>query len=721
MAVLGLGLDDILAVLEFINIKKVFRACKRKWGKHQISDELRNDFSGYYPNPHYIPLCFSVINANKTEHDDPRPLLDYLLSQVLESKAPRHYLLLGDAGTGKTAALVHLYAKYVQKHPFTDRITLLSLRGGTEIGDINQLLAKKGKKELLLLDALDENQRARKPDEFVQFCDELSSVCSQFDHVIITCRPQLFESESQEADAIQSRLGEKWSKYNRLRLSDLSERQFETFLGEKYASDPKRLAAAMGIVDSLDEKAKSVFFRPIILTYLDDIVDEAVSHNHKPQNVLEIYDIIVAKQIDQELNKQSSPPRNMEVQRQPWWDITSEVAGYMYQNDKTSLTREELDAIPFKSEETSFRQRTMFTTRRGDKGYEFLHRSFYEYFMAYRFLLYPDEIGSVYNMDIALQLYGDLTEAVISEKNVRFANLDKLPSDVFARSQFNIGFELNEIHHYEEAEKRILQALDTFRQLAEPSPEYYLPIVAEALGDLATLHSLTGRTTEAEKEFCEALKILETIPDKNQDVYMRHRARILHNLSNLHSKTDRLNEAIMECNEALGIFRKLAKEDLNSYQPYEAMTLVNLAYLHDRDNRPREAEAEYTEALGILRKLVEGGHEEYRPDMAMTLTAIASHHHINMQTDKAEEEYKEALGIFRKLGDKIPDAYLLSEATTLHNLALLYKDKGDLSAAEGAAEESLEKYRKLAEKSHEAFDKDVADAEKLLAEIRAMK
>ena len=721
MAVVGLGLDDILAVLDFINIKKVFRACKRKWGKHQISDELRNDFSGYYPNPHYIPLCFSVINANKTEHDDPRPLLDYLLSQVLESKAPRHYLLLGDAGTGKTAALVHLYAKYVQKHPFTDRITLLSLRGGTEIGDIKQLLAKKGKKELLLLDALDENQRARKPDEFVQFCDELSSVCSQFDHVIITCRPQLFESESQEADAIQARLGEKWSKYNRLRLSDLSEGQFETFLGEKYASHPKRLAAAKGIVDSLDEKAKSVFFRPIILTYLDDIVDEAVSHNRKPQNVLEIYDIIVAKQIDQELNKQSSPPRNMEVQRQPWWDIASEVAGYMYRNDKPSLTREELEEIPSLPKDTSPRQRIWFTTRRGNKGYEFLHRSFYEYFMAYRFLLKPDEIGSVYNMDIALQLYGDLTEAVISEKDVRFANLDKLPSDVFARSQFNIGIAFWRIHRFEEAKKRYRQALDTFRQLAEPSPEYYLPNVAEALGDLATLHSLTGRTTEAEKEFCEALEILETIPDNNRDVCMHIRAGILNNLSLLHSKTDRLNEAIMECNEALGIFRKWAKEDLNSYQSYVATTLVNLAYLHDRDNRSREAEAEYTEALGIFRELVEEEVEEYRPSMAMTLNAIAYHHCVNMQLDKAEEEFKEALGILRELAKKIPDAYLPFEALTLHNLALLYKDRGDLSAAEKAAEESLEKYRKMAEKSHEEFDKDVADAEKLLAEIRAIR
>lgn len=719
MAVVGLGLDDILAVLDFINIKKVFRACKRKWGKHQISDELRNDFFGYYPNPHYFPLFFSAINANKAEHDDPRPLLDYLLSQVLESKAPRHYLLLGDGGTGKTAALVHLYAKYVQKHPLTDRITLLSLRGGTEIEDINQLLSKKGKKELLLLDALDENQRARKPDEFVQFCNELSSVCSQFDHVIITCRPQLFESESQEADAIQARLGEKWSKYNRLRLSDLSERQFETFLGEKYASDPKRLAAAKGIVDSLDEKAKNVFFRPIILTHLDDIVDEAVSHNRKPQNVLEIYDIIVAKQIDRELNKHTPPRDNIKGQRQHWWDITSEVAGYMYRNDKSSLTREELEAIPSLPKDTSPRQRIWFTTRRGEKGYEFFHRSFYEYFMAYRFLLYPDEIGSVYNMDFALQLYGDLTEAVISEKNVRFANLDKLPSDVFARSQFYIGFEFWRIHRYEEAEKRYRQALDTFRQLAEPSPEYYLPNVAEALGGLAALHSDTGRTGESEKEFCEALEILETIPDKNQDVYMRQRARILHNLSIFHSNHFHLNEAIKECKEALGLYRELAKALPNSYQPYVAWTLNTSAYLHDRDNRPREAEAEYTEALGIYRELVEEEVEEYRPSMAMTLNNIAYHHCVIMQLDKAEEEFKEALGISRELAKKIPDAYLPSEATTLYDLALLYKDKGDLSAAEKAAEESLEKYRKLAEKSHEAFDKDVADAEKLLAEIRA--
>ena len=103
----------------------------------------------------------------------------------------------------------------------------------------------------------------------------------------------------------------------------------------------------------------------------------------------------------------------------------------------------------------------------------------------------------------------------------------------------------------------------------------------------------------------------------------------------------------------------------------------------------------------------------------MTLSSIAYHHLKNMQTDKAEEEYKEALGILRELAKKIPDVYLPSEATTLYDIAMFYLDKGDLSAAESAAEESLVKYRMMAKKSHEALDKNVADAENLLAEIRA--
>ena len=119
--------------------------------------------------------------------------------------------------------------------------------------------------------------------------------------------------------------------------------------------------------------------------------------------------------------------------------------------------------------------------------------------------------------------------------------------------------------------------------------------------------------------------------------------------------------------------------------------------------------------------MVEGGLEKYRTDMARALSIIANHHRKNMQTDKAEEEYKEALGILRELAKKIPDVYLPSEAWTLYGLALLYKDKGDLSAAESAAEESLAKYRIMAVKFPKEFDEDVADAEKLLAEIRAMR
>ena len=57
---------------------------------------------------------------------------------------------------------------------------------------------------------------------------------------------------------------------------------------------------------------------------------------------------------------------------------------------------------------------------------------------------------------------------------------------------------------------------------------------------------------------------------------------------------------------------------------------------------------------------------------------------------------------------------------TLYNFALLHIAQENLPAAEAAALESLEKYRIMAEKSHEAFDQDVKDAEKLLEKIRQM-
>lgn len=60
-------------------------------------------------------------------------------------------------------------------------------------------------------------------------------------------------------------------------------------------------------------------------------------------------------------------------------------------------------------------------------------------------------------------------------------------------------------------------------------------------------------------------------------------------------------------------------------------------------------------------------------------------------------------------------------ATTPFHIALFHLKNKNLPAAEAAAQESLEKYRIMAKKSHDAFNKDVKDAEELLERIRKAK
>ena len=55
------------------------------------------------------------------------------------------------------------------------------------------------------------------------------------------------------------------------------------------------------------------------------------------------------------------------------------------------------------------------------------------------------------------------------------------------------------------------EVLEKYRQLAEATPEAYLPVVAYTLGNLGLLHKDTGKYAEAEKEFSEILTIFRKL------------------------------------------------------------------------------------------------------------------------------------------------------------------------------------------------------------------
>ena len=725
----------------------------------KIPNELKKQFllSDIYIQPYVIH------NGGSSK----QLLHDFFIKKVFikESTEPNDvYIIFGDTGTGKTAALVHLFDDYVTQykqgeHPYPN-IKFFSLRD-TTLESISNLPDKKN--TILLLDALDETPAAQDPILFLQFQKDLQSIFHGFARVVITCRPQLFSNQKATSDFIhtEDRTSTGWVQCTELFLAPFDNWQINQYLNQVFPlyKNFKKRRTARKIV----KKHAYIAIRPLVLTYIKDIVESKRDIN----TALDLYDIIIEKTLQRDLEKIYPKPTKEQIDQ--WWDITSDVAGYMYQNKKLSITNQELDTIPSVTKEPQFKQRSMLT-RTGDE-FHFPHKSFYEYFMAYRFLLHPEEIqkGTLYSMDFSLQRFDELLAAISSQHPVRFVKLESLSVRDIAGSLNNMGMSLRELNHFSDAEPKYQAALEMFHLLEEQHPGQYIDDVAMTLNNLANLHTYTNNYPAAEKKYTEALKTYRYLAEKNPDAFLSDVAMMLNNLANLHTKTNNYPAAEKDYTEAFEIYRDLADKDPDAFLPYVAGTLNNLGSLHDdlhnylaaekeytkalkirRDlakknpdaflpkiantlnnlaalhyntNNYPAAEKEYTEALKTYRDLAEKNPDTYLPDVAMTLNNLAVLHLNTNNYPAAEKEYTEALNTYRDLAEKYPDAFLPNVARTLYNMALLYlvKEEKDIHAAEAAAQESLDIFKKMAEKSHAAFNPDVKDAEELLDEIQRLK
>ena len=742
-----------------------------KWRKKYITDNLSEDFNDYQNNPVYIQPYITTTKPHaehepaKAELKDARLLQDYFIKNVFlrESTEPKLFCILGDTGTGKTHALVRLFTDYINAHTKRNlpyQIRLVSLSRNHPFQEIEKIEQKD--KCILLLDALDENSEAKDPTKYAQFMHKIEGYCDAFARVIITCRPQFFHDEQSEPGPIRVRWNGKWLEFKKIYLAPFNDNQVQQFLDENitFRFNDKLRQKAEDIV----KKQPLIAIRPLVLTFIEDIARS----DREVNNTLDVFDIIIEKWINRDVENIS--PEDIDKRTDQWWDTLSTVASYMYSRQSLNISFQELKDLVNNSNLTEedkphFTQRAMLT--RSGNEYHFSHKSFYEYFMAYRFFLHFKEIGNLYSMDFALQIYGDLFSAWKEKRQPRFADIQNLNTYQVAASLLTIGNRLQDLHHFSEAENKYHTALTLFKLLDKESPHNYIDAVATTLNNLAALHSDTNRHDDAEKEFQEALDIRRQLAKKNPDTYLRyvadtlnnlaalHRvtkhhddaereyqealdirrqlakknpdaflpnvATTLNNLANLHSDINRHDDAEKEYQEALVIRRQLAEKNPDAFLPYVAMTLNNFANLHRVTKHHDDAEREYQEALVIRRQLAEKNPDAFLPYVAMTLNNFANLHRVTKHHDDAEREYQEALVIRRQLAEKNPDAFLPYVAMTLFNIALLRLDQENYGAAEKAAQESLEKFQIMAAKSPAAFDKDVEKCNNLIADIYEVK
>ncbi len=537
-------------------------------------------------------------------------------------------------------------------------------------------------------------QEPKESKEYKSFFQQLEKAYIDFAFVVTTCRPQFFANEDDEFNTSNI-------PTTKLYLLPFNDEQISEYLDKLFSfrSDNELRHKA----EVLIHKYPFITTRPLVLTYIREIVES----NRNINTAFDLYDAIVNNSIRRDLNKITQQINNKDITS--WWNVLYEVASYLYSHKKNTLSSEELQYIISKSPNTNdsiknyFQQRSLLT-RTGNE-FHFSDKSFYEYFMAYRFLQHPEEIKQVYGMDFALQIYDDALQAWSEKKDTPFADLKNTRPYTVASSLNSVGVALDDINHFSDAERYYQLALELFRHLEKEKNDTCKDDIAMVLYNLANLHSVTDHLQAAEMEYTEALAIYRQLADENPKEFRPNVAKTLNCLANLHLRTEKLTYAEDEYTESIGIYRKYNESNPGSYLPQIASSLNKLASIYSKSNDDKDllfAESKYKESYNKYYVLAEEDNS-YLPDLAITLNNLANLHRDTNKLDKAEEEYNKALTISRQLAAKNPDAYLPYVATTLNNLANLHSDTNQLDKAEEEYNEALATYRQLAAQNSDAY------------------
>lgn len=397
---LSLIIDIIISIIILIFICKVIHKytilpykTNREWRKAYIDKELGHNYSEYLtPKAQKLFIDTKFQSKAPSDYTDPMEslyidptdnLLTFYLNKVLVLQNTNNalYCVLAGSGMGKTTFSVNLLIRYIRKYSETSLpfpIHLLSLSNERIIEQIESIEEKNRK--VLILDALDENTNAT--ENFDLFIQELESCIEKFKIVILTCRTQFFPDEEKELRHSRLRNYGKnkgFKVYNKHYIAPFSSDDINLYLSKMYSWKRKKKKKAKRIV----EKCNSLMIRPLLLSYIDLLVDYQTDYNH----ITDIYEVLIKKWIDREaallsVDKQEEMKAILfKFSQQIAIDIylnKTERGGFFIKKEELTIFLNEysFDAIPY-----SFSGRSLLN--RDALGYiKFSHKSFLEFFIA---------------------------------------------------------------------------------------------------------------------------------------------------------------------------------------------------------------------------------------------------------------------------------------------------------------------------------------------------
>ncbi|HPH18792.1 MAG TPA: leucine-rich repeat domain-containing protein [Haliscomenobacter sp.] len=319
----------------------------------------------------------SPSESNEINRDtEPRePLIPYFIRIFEKDKDDYVFMVLADSGMGKTTFMINLYYTYHRKWQKKYKIRLLPFNAGID-EELDKIPDELRRETILLLDGLDEDPQAiEHPNERIA---ALLKKISHFQTVVITCRTQFFAREEDIPTALPYGSMSPTRAQRRIvtrYISPLQQEEIKVFLRKKFGRFSIRYRNCLQFI----EQYKELVARPMILNYIDFLVDKAPQYQYSYQ----VYAQIISRWLEREHNIRGKGPGFSEN----LYNFSRFFALDLYHHTE-HLSIADLTALQKLSDQCQVgldlfdMQAHSLLTRGAHNNYKFSHKSILEYFLA---------------------------------------------------------------------------------------------------------------------------------------------------------------------------------------------------------------------------------------------------------------------------------------------------------------------------------------------------
>ena len=430
-----------------------FLSRTRKWRKEYIKNGLEHSYGDYLAPERqhcYVPTqCQGTPPHNFDEPDEAvtsapkQELVKFFIDEVFtkDNTNRRLYCIFAGSGMGKTTFSVQLFVEYIHRYkestlPYD--IYLRDLGDAKVIEQIKSLsdeIGDKAHRSILILDALDENLQAS--EDFEAFRTKLEEVIAPFKFVVITCRSQFFPNEDEMPEYSNIRINttdKNLLSYNKIYICPFSPSDITLYISKKYKGWGSKNRQLRKQAIAIIEKCKHLMARPVLLSYIDDLIDE--NRNYTTES--DIYETLIKRWLKREVGNIPDTAVRMDRYNE-LVAFSQKLAERMYQNWRETgdfrldgqtmndfCQKNHFDKIHYQ-----FRRRSLINHDAAG-AFKFSHKSFLEYFLAQHYFENPDFDFSFEGMDMAELFYKGFCKREYREKmNENIFKIEEIRSEKY--------------------------------------------------------------------------------------------------------------------------------------------------------------------------------------------------------------------------------------------------------------------------------------------------